>query len=89
MWQWQTMVVVPACVAGGGAHLCGSVWEWWCPRVWQWKAVVVMPTCLAVAGGAVVVPTCVAVVGSAVVVVPAYVAVADSCGGAHECGSAR
>ena len=57
--------------------------------MWQWKAVVVMPTCFAVAGGAVVVRTCVAVVGSAVVVVPAYAAVADGCGGGHECGSAR
>ena len=61
---------------GGGAHVCGS-WRqwWWYPRVWLWKAVVVMPTFVAVEGGVVVVPTC--------------VAVADSCRGAHVCGSGR
>ena len=49
MWQWQTVMVVPTCVAvagdGSGAHLCvsGKRW-WWCPRVMQWQAVVVVPT---------------------------------------------
>ena len=77
--RWQTVVVVPTCVAvadgGGGAHVCGSGGRrWWCPRVWQWQqAVVLVPTCVAVAGGVVLVPTCVAVEGGG--------------GDAHVCGS--
>ena len=54
MWQWQTVVVVPTCVAvaGDGAHVCGSGKRWWwCPRVWQWQVMVVVPTCVAVASG--------------------------------------